>query len=205
MTFKGNIEKGAGMKNFLIVLCVVLMTAGCTYHPEREIFIEDDVRNSKVFEAAKVEVYKAFVKTMLMKNFVIKEENFQFGNILAERVIEKGKYTYILFLRARIFKEGEGITSIFLNGSKHRERNYVRTRRRHFLFIPIPGSGRKEVEKVVESKESIWEREFFDEILYLVKKNIYKKPEPAKKPVIGVGFFEGEGSVEITDPAMEEF
>lgn len=190
------------MKKILIVLCVVLFAAGCTYHPEREIFIEDGVRNSKVFEATKGEVYKAIVKTMLMKNFSIKEEDFQFGTISAERVIERGKYTYILFLRARIFKESDGLTSVFLNGSEHRERNYVRTRRRRFLFIPIPGSGRKEVEKVVESKETIWDREFFDEILFLIKQNIYKKLETAKRPVIGVGFFEEEEGAATLEGAV---
>jgi hypothetical protein len=171
------------MKKIVTGLCVLFMLAGCSYQAQRHILKEDIVTNSTTFDASATAVYTAFVKTALLKNFIIKEEDAQAGSVLAERAVEKGKRTYIVSLQARIFEDAPGKTSLFLNGSERCERTYVRDNTRFLLFIiPLPGGGGKEASSVVESVKAIRDDYFYNDMFAMVKANIVRDPAPAVIP-----------------------
>ena len=161
------------MKKILLCLSVAVMVFGCAYQAPRHILQEAAVENSRAFEAPKDSVYQAVMKTLLQKNFLVKEENLQAGSLVAERAVEKGKRTYIVSLQARVFEDAQGGTTLFLNGSERCERTYVRDNTRFFLFIiPLPGGGGKEASTVVESVKPLRDEVFYNEIFGRINANL---------------------------------
>lgn len=185
------------MKRFLTACCAVFLLFGCSYQSQRTILKERDVGNSQTFDASSGAVYDAFLKSALLKNFIIKEENDSAKSVSAERSVEKGKRTYIVVIQARIFDEGPGKSKLFLNGSERCERTYVRDNTRFFLFIiPLPGGGGKEASTIMESVKPIRDKYFYNDFFRLVKSNIIQKSEPEK--------MEAVSDVAVEEPAKEE-
>ncbi|MEW5894422.1 MAG: hypothetical protein AB1650_01505 [Candidatus Omnitrophota bacterium] len=184
------------MKKFLIVMGGIALLAGCAYQPQRQILKEDEVGNSRTLGASRQAVYNAFLKTALLKNFIIKEEDAAVGSILAERAVEKGKRTYIVSLQARIFEDAPEKSSLFINGSERCERTFVRDNTRFFLFIiPLPGGGGKEASSIVESVKALRDHRFYDDFFSMVQANIIEPTSPAAAA--------GSGAVE-TAPDEDE-
>ncbi len=161
------------MRKIVLIVGFAAVIAGCSYQSQRHILKEDTVGNVKVFDASPAAIYQAFVRTALMKNFIVKEEDAQAGSILVERPVEKGKRTYIVCLQARVFEDAPGKSSLFLNGNERCERTYVRDNTRFFLFIiPLPGGGGKEATTVVESEKPIRDEFFYKEFFAMVSSNL---------------------------------
>ncbi|MBN1586088.1 MAG: hypothetical protein JW937_01515 [Candidatus Omnitrophica bacterium] len=153
------------MKKLLIgTLAVLLCCTGCSGSSayKRVYKGHKDALNSRHY-AQPLEICWSATKRMLLDhNFTIEEESGDMHRILAKRHFKDGKRTVTLSSEVLLEPDPKGGTTIFINAIETKEKYFVRSHSRFFLWvIPLPGGGGKSASEVQESKRTIVEKKFF--------------------------------------------
>jgi hypothetical protein len=139
----------------------------------KEVFKDKPNYNQKEFPVSKEALYRAVIKAIYPKSFIVEEEDVERGFILAKRSFQRGKRTIVLALQARVVSEAEDKSTLYLNALQTTERLYVADRTRFFFWIiPLPGGGGKEAIKVKEGERIIENKEFYQNFFKAVEKEI---------------------------------
>jgi len=157
---------------FFVLLC--LFASGCSSGGAyKEIFKEKTSYNSKEFAVTKEMLNTAVLKTIYSKNFLIEKDDSANGFILAKQLFQKGKITIVLMLQAKMIADSPEKTTLYLNAVETTERVYVSDRTRFFLFfIPLPGGGGKEANKVIEGEKQIKDKNFYRQFISEVERHL---------------------------------
>ena len=175
MSYRVVSSKPKNKKSIFAFLAVFFLGCAST-HVYQEVMNEEPSYNSKEFSAPRNVLYKAVVKTILGKNFMIEKEDQASDFILAKRSFQKGKRTTALLLQAKITSETENKSTVFLSAIETKEASYVADRTRFFLWIvPLPGGGGKEASSVKEGEEVIKDRKFYESLFAVIENEIQGK------------------------------
>jgi len=160
-------------KWFLIF--IIFLFAGCATAAYKEVFRDTSSCNSKQFLANKDRLYKATLRAIIAKNFMVEKEEQENSFILAKRSFQQGKRTTVLLLQAKLTADEENKTTLYLNALETTERVYIADRTRFFLWIiPLPGGGGKEGSSIKEKEEVIKDREFYQKFFAVINDELQK-------------------------------
>lgn len=154
-------------------MLIVFLVAGCAAPVYKEIFQDKPTYNSRQFPVGSDTLYKATLRTICAKNFIIEKESPNEGFILAKRSFRRGKRTSVLVLQAKISSIAADKTTLYLSALQTTERYYVADRTRFFLWIlPLPGGGGKEGTAVKEGEEIIEDKIFYQNFFAEIEKEM---------------------------------
>jgi hypothetical protein len=156
-----------------VLICVVVFT-GCAGVPAyKQVFNERPAYNFKDYNYPHELVYDAVIRAVLVRQFIIEEENKESGFILAKRYFQKGKKSTMLLAQAKITSFGKNNATLYLNFLETTERLFVTDRTRFFLFIiPLPGGGGQSTSTVKEGEKMINDESFFNDFFAAVDKEV---------------------------------
>lgn len=170
------LAKAKIMKTFMKVLSFMLsvfLAAGCVTPVYKEVFSDKSSCNSRQFPVDKDALYRATLRTICARNFIIEKESQGDGFILAKRPFQRGKRTYILVLQASVSPDGKEKTTLYLNALQTAERYYVADHTRFFLWIvPLPGGGGKEGTTIKEGEKIIEDKAFYQNFFVEIEEEI---------------------------------
>lgn len=162
------------MKKIIALWVILLVAGGCaTSAAYKEVFKAKPVYSSKEFSVPSDILFKATVKAICSKNFLVEKEDKENSFILANKFFQRGRKMNVLALQAKIVPEAERVSTLYLTAVETTERVYVADRTRFFLFIvPLPGGGGKEATKVKEGEHIVNDRNFYKKFFLLIEKEI---------------------------------
>lgn len=160
-------------KNVFLFALLCLFAAGCSSGGAyKEIFKDKSSYNSKEFAVNKEMLNTAVLKTIYSKSFLVEKEDLSNGFILAKHLFQKGKVTIVLMLQAKMITDSPEKTTLYLNAVETSERVYVSDRTRFFLFIPLPGGGGKEANRVIEGERQVKDKNFYSQFISEVERHL---------------------------------
>lgn len=169
------------MKRIHIFLLIIFLLTGCATPVYKEVFKEGPAYNAKEFSFLKDILYKATLRCMYAKNFIIEKEDEEKGFILAKRSFQRWKRTIVLLLQAKVVSDGENKSTLYLNALQTTERFYVADRTRFFLWIiPLPGGGGKEASSTKEGEKIIEDKEFYQNFFSEIEKQVEQEKNEVK-------------------------
>ena len=161
-------------RNWFLILTIFLF-AGCATPVYKEVFRDTPSFNSKEFLANKDRLYKATLRAIIAKNFMVEKEDQENIFILAKRSFQQGRRTIVLLLQAKLTADEENKTTLYLSALQTTERVYVADRTRFFLWIiPLPGGGGKEGSSIKEKEEIIEDKEFYQNFFAVINDELQK-------------------------------
>ena len=167
----------------------------------RDVLEDEPTYNVKTFQSPSDQVYTSLVKTLLVKKFMLEEENKEDGMVVARRSFKKGKRTFIIVIQARLLPENEK-TTLFLNALETTERIFVADRTRFFMFvIPLPGGGGKQASTAKEGENVIQDKAFYDEFFNRIEKEL--SPDVPEEPMTEPSETMSEKATEMIDDAPD--
>ena len=155
-------------------MVVSFLISGCsTASIYKEILKEKPSYNMREFPISEDILYRATIRTIYSKNFIIEKEDEEKGLILAKRVFQRGRRTIDLMLQARITSIESDKSTLYLNAIQTTLRTCIIDRTRFFLWlIPLPGGGGKQATEIQEDSRTIEDRRFFENFFSLIEKEI---------------------------------
>ena len=161
------------MRSAVFILISIFLISGCAGPAYKQIFREKPAHNFKDYSSSQDTLFKAVIKTVLARKFIIEEEDEEKGFILAKRFFQKGKNTIVVLVQAKVTSFGKNISTLYINALETTEKVYVADRTRFFLFIiPLPYGGGKEAHKVKEGEKIIEDKGFYEDFFAAVDKEI---------------------------------
>ena len=161
-------------RNWFLIF-ILFLCAGCATAAYKEVFRDAPAYNRKEFSVDKEILYKATLRAIIAKNFMVEKEDKENSFILAKRSFHQGKRTTVLLLQAKLVSDDENKTTLYLNALQTTERVYVADRTRFFLWIiPLPGGGGKEGSNIKEKEEVIEDKEFYRKFFAVIDEELQK-------------------------------
>ena len=160
-------------KMIALFLFTSFLIVGCATPAYKEVFREESTYNQKEFSVSKDILYKAIIKAICSRNFIIEKEEEGKGFILAKRYFQRGKRNIILALQVKIIPDQENKSTVYLSALETTEKLYIADRTRFFLFIiPLPGGGGKEASQIKEGEKIIKDKQFYQDFFSVIEDEI---------------------------------
>jgi hypothetical protein len=167
-------RQGLGKRKWFLI-SILFLCAGCASAAYKEVFRDTPAYNRKDFSAGKEIAYKATLRAIIAKNFMVEKEDKENSFILAKRSFQQGKRTTVLLLQAKLVSDEVNKTALYLNALQTTERAYVADRTRFFLWIiPLPGGGGKEGSNIKEKEEVVEDKTFYQKFFALIDEELQK-------------------------------
>jgi len=169
------------------VLLACLLVVGCAGPSAYKRVFKDKKQeaNSKVYAVTFDDCWHAVKRALLALNFSIDDEQPEQGLVKASRYFQDRKRTTSIAIRMDIEPLGVEETAVYASAVQTREKIYLRSHRRFFLWvIPLPGGGGTEASRVIEAQQTIEDPKFYQGIFAQVEEQIEKLSTAAPEETI---------------------
>lgn len=146
-----------------IAACVLTILAGCSGPSSYERVFERTAQpNVRGYPAGQAECRQALSRAVLQLGFAVEPAGSD-ERLRAGRQFQDGKRTTTITVEATLQAQDEANTLIYLTATESRERLFLQSHRRFFLWIiPLPGGGGTTASRMTESVRTVTDPEFYD-------------------------------------------
>lgn len=163
-------------KTSIISLIISFLICGCATPVYKEALKQPPTLNKKDFSVSGDILFKAAVRVICSRGFMLEKENKDEGFILGKKYFKRGNKNIILALQAKIISDQKDKSALYLSAVETTENLYVADRTRYLLFIiPLPGGGGREATVIKEGEKMVEDRQFYKSLFSLIEKEI-KQP-----------------------------